>query len=140
MLASRLPVLNLNNWSLYFGGPDNLSHQDHHVVVRWIIICSCLSAVFQLSLLVLKTIKSQRLTTQQALMYVLSGNFLNVTGLVTSVAGASSFIFIYVLINHDYYKIEYEENMLPPPIVVITTVIILFYQWRPFITNHALRY
>ena len=140
MACGTLPALNRNgNWAAYFGGSELLALLDSpDFFWRWHLVNSAVSAVLQITLLLIKTLKARNLTSQQAHMYVLVGNLLNVNGILTSIAMTSCFLFFYVLINNQYFELSYDDT-LPPPSILVMTICLLVIQWRPFFNNHALR-
>ena len=140
MANGSLPALNRNgDWATYFGGSELLAQLDcPDFFWRWHLVNSAISAILQISLLLIKTLKSRNLTSQQAHMYVLLGNLLNVNGILTSIAMTSSFLFFYVLINNHYFELS-NDDTLPPLSILSMTLVLLVLQWRPFFNNHALR-
>ena len=71
---------------------------------RWHVVNACWSCVLQLSLVVLKLVKSRHLTSQQSLVFERAGNTLNVNGMVVALVLTGSFGFFYVLINNNYLE------------------------------------
>ena len=90
--------------------------------------------------LVIKSVKSTTLTSQQALAYVLAGNFLNINGMLAALGLTGSFIVFYPMLNNGYVVKTYDNYPIPPPGVLLTTAFILVFQIRPYFTNHALRW
>ena len=140
MSVGLLPVLNRNgNWAVYFGGPDILNSLTGDFFWRWNLINSVISSVFQISLLIIKNVKARNLTSLQANMFVIAGNFLNVNGILTSIVMMSFYMIFYVLINGDYLKPSPDQSAMPPFCILIITAILLTIQLRPFFCNHSLR-
>ena len=140
MSVGLLPVLNRNgNWAVYFGGPDILDSLTGDFFWRWNLINSVISSVFQISLLVIKNVKARNLTSLQANMFVMAGNFLNINGILTSIVMMSIYMIFYVLINGDHLKPSPGQSAMPPFCILIITAILLIIQLRPFFCNHSLR-
>ena len=112
MAAGSYPVVN-RKWSAYFGGQEILASLGDDIFWRWHVVVAAFSAALQLSLLVVKSVKSKTLTSQQATVFVLAGNFLNVNGIMETVSLTASFIFCYVLLNNDYPK---DQHIVPYPL------------------------
>ena len=140
MYVGRLPVLNSSgNWAVYFGGPDILAGLTGDLLLRWNIVNSVISCVFQIILLVIKTLKARHLTSHQANMYVMAGNFMNVNGILTSVIMVAFYVFIYFLVTGDYLNLSPDQSSLPPFSVLMASAILLTIQLRPFFCNRPLR-
>ena len=140
MYAGRLPVLNSSgNWAVYFGGPDILAGLTGDLFLRWNIVISVTSCVFQIILLVIKTLKARHLTSHQANMYVMAGNFMNVNGILTSVIMVAFYVFIYFLVTGDYLNLSPDQSSLPPFSVLMASATLMTIQLRPFFCNRPLR-
>ena len=94
MAAGSYPARNSHGkWAAYFGGPEILASLGDEIFWRTHVVAAAFSAVLQVSLLVVKSIKSKTLNSQQATVFVLAGNFLNVNGMLAAVSLTGSFIF-----------------------------------------------
>ena len=141
MAAGSLPTVNSHGkWAAYFGGPEILASLGDENFWRPHVVVAAFSAVLQLSLLVVKSVKSKTLTSQQATAFVMAGNFLNVNGMLTAVSLTGSFIFFYILLTNDYAVKSYDNYPIPPPGILCLFTGLFVFQMRPYFTNHALRY
>ena len=103
------------------------------------MVVAAFSAVLQLSLLVVKSVKSKTLTSQQATAFVLAGNFLNVNGMMAAVSLTGSFVFFLILLTNDFVVTSYDDYPVPPPGILFLFAGLFIFQMRPYFTNHALR-
>ena len=140
MAAGTLPTVNSHRkWAAYFGGPEILFSLGDEIFWRPHVVVAAFSAVLQLCLLVVKSVKSKTLTSRQATVFALAGNFLNVNGMLAAVSLTGSFIFCYVLLTNDYAVKSYDKYPVPPLGILCFFVGLLVFQMRPYFTNHALR-
>ena len=141
MAAGSYPARNSHGkWAAYFGGPEILASLGDEIFWRPHVVVAAFSAVLQLSLLVVKSVKSKTLISQQATAFVLAGNFLNINGILATVSLTGSFIFLYVLFNNDSAVKSYDNYPVPPRGILVMTAVLVVFQMRPYFTNHALRY
>ena len=142
MYQGKLPLLTKGPFSIFYGGEEILPHLSKLSAGRGIPVLFMGSAIFQISLYILKQSKSRKLQGySQVLTKTMVENVLNMYGIMVIII-ISIICVTYGLLHqwsiHMYKNSESPITLVPKEIIVLFLVIFVC-SAVPFIKSYALR-
>jgi hypothetical protein len=142
MYQEQLPILTKGPFSLFYGGEQIINQLSKKSPGRGIPVLFIGSAIFQISLYILKQSKSRKLKTYtHNLTRSLVENVLNMYGIMVIII-MSIISAVYSIIHHwrmAMHKMSGNPTDLVPREIIIIFVVIILCTVIPFIKRYALR-
>ena len=137
MALGKLPPLTRGPMAMFYGGEQIMADLSEQSAGNHFAIFCTASVVFQVSMLIFKSLKMRRISTRKVLREAIVSNFLNVFNLFVIISVTAVFtlyvIFYYVTINNNLERDDAWRNLLL--MALLETAV----QITPFCRNIALR-